>query len=428
MFATLRTQDDRGEVVCISSSALPPQSGQSVVHFACDACRSKKLKCSGQKFGCQRCRSRNLTCIYSNTAYAKRPRSKKLSARPSASRSLPTPPSSAVLSDTSCLANEQSDRPRGSAVSTEDESPFGYWPPSTRSPGSASVVMDEALPTTQSPWSALLDSEFPLPSLDEPGLASIDIDDENTLLTNSELQQAEGSPQKASLTTSESNQTLAAYPMERETVPLCANPTPGTGTAFISDPYFHSLTSNSCEARCRCLSRTLGLLEVLANHEKVSGIRMAHRTLYLLKQLISQYATLSQCQTCATSHRLMTFLILLMEKMTGMLEHVAAAWEAGAESHTPPYWTDLANFETSSGAPVLVGEYTVDTHEERSDLFGFLIFSQARRIFALCGSLGLRADQEHWKSHRDALQALLLRIRDLRETLSGSIDLQQPKA
>ncbi|KAF2219247.1 hypothetical protein BDZ85DRAFT_268971 [Elsinoe ampelina] len=428
MFTTLRTQDDMGEVVCISSSALPPQSGQSVVHFACDACRSKKLKCSGQKFGCQRCRSRNLTCIYSNTAYAKRPRSKKLSARPLASRPLPSPPSSVILSDTSRTVHKLHSISRGSAISTEHELSTRSWPLSINSPASASIGVHEALPAAQSPWSALPNSEFPLPSLDEPGFIFIDTEDNDSFLVDLESHHTKDMLQRYSMTPSEPDQTLAVHPTNKEIIPPFSNTETGSSAAFISDSYIHNFSGNSREPPCRCFSQTLGLLEVLANHDKVSNIRIANRTLYLLKQLISQHLTLSQCQTCASSHRLMTFLILLLEKMTGMLEHVASAWEEGAQSHITPCWTDLADLEESDGAPVLVGEYTVDTHQERSDLFGFLIFSQARRIFALCESLILRADQEHWRSHQDALQALLLRIRDLRETLSGSIDLQPPNA
>lgn len=46
-------------------------------HAACDECRKRKLKCSGQPTGCTRCVKQSLTCHYSKQAVMGRPRKKR---------------------------------------------------------------------------------------------------------------------------------------------------------------------------------------------------------------------------------------------------------------------------------------------------------------------------------------------------------------
>jgi hypothetical protein len=46
-------------------------------HAACDECRKRKLKCSGDPAGCERCTKHSLTCHYSKQAQMGRPRKKR---------------------------------------------------------------------------------------------------------------------------------------------------------------------------------------------------------------------------------------------------------------------------------------------------------------------------------------------------------------
>ncbi|KAF4549845.1 Hypothetical protein D9617_19g101500 [Elsinoe fawcettii] len=114
---------------------------------------------------------------------------------------------------------------------------------------------------------------------------------------------------------------------------------------------------------------------------------------------------------------------MLIEKMTGLLEQVAAAWEESNHTERFSSWTNVNSLYSSDGAPVLMGGYTIDNHQERSDLFGFLIFAQARRVAFLCDTVAHRAEEERWKSQQIALLPVALRVRELQDTLGGSIDL-----
>ncbi|KAF1817195.1 hypothetical protein P152DRAFT_387183 [Eremomyces bilateralis CBS 781.70] len=47
------------------------------VHLACDECRSRKLKCSGERPQCSRCRIETMHCVYSTQKRMGRPRKRK---------------------------------------------------------------------------------------------------------------------------------------------------------------------------------------------------------------------------------------------------------------------------------------------------------------------------------------------------------------
>ncbi|KAF7596077.1 hypothetical protein BBP40_003339 [Aspergillus hancockii] len=67
MFARFRIgAADKGPVYIESDGHPPGRCYQNPTYqrFACDTCREKKLKCTGQKDGCDRCQSKGLACSY----------------------------------------------------------------------------------------------------------------------------------------------------------------------------------------------------------------------------------------------------------------------------------------------------------------------------------------------------------------------------
>ncbi|KAL4799271.1 hypothetical protein BDV19DRAFT_385519 [Aspergillus venezuelensis] len=79
MFGTLRLDTERknAEFIAQADGKAFSQMGCSLPpHSACDKCRAKKLKCSGQKTGCSRCKASRIKCTYSliSDAVAKRRR------------------------------------------------------------------------------------------------------------------------------------------------------------------------------------------------------------------------------------------------------------------------------------------------------------------------------------------------------------------
>ncbi|KAH7414509.1 hypothetical protein DE146DRAFT_38158 [Phaeosphaeria sp. MPI-PUGE-AT-0046c] len=58
------------------------------LHTACDECRTRKLKCSGDKPNCTRCQKENLVCIFSVQKQMGRPRKRRRGSDPSGEETL----------------------------------------------------------------------------------------------------------------------------------------------------------------------------------------------------------------------------------------------------------------------------------------------------------------------------------------------------
>lgn len=170
---------------------------------------------------------------------------------------------------------------------------------------------------------------------------------------------------------------------------------------------------------CRCIGITLSHLEKVQGQSKVTSICTAEKSLHSLKRSISQCETLLQCQSCRSPFRVMTFLILLVEKMMGILEDISSIWESNSlasASDRNSAQTDMMG-RAHHWLPIQLGQYQIDTVQERCEVFGFLILLQVRNFRAFLDSLKSLAERESWESHQNALKPVSLRVRDLQEAL-----------
>lgn len=172
---------------------------------------------------------------------------------------------------------------------------------------------------------------------------------------------------------------------------------------------------------CRCMGVTLGHLEKVQGHTKLNSLCSAERSLNSLKKSISQCHALLQCSSCRNPSRVMTFLILLIEKMIGMLEDIASVWETGFMSSSSD--RDSSQLDLHGHAhrwlPIHIGQFQIDSVQERFEVFGFLILLQARHMNVFLEGLVSHAARENWESQQNALRPVGLRIRDLQETLGA---------
>lgn len=206
-----------------------------------------------------------------------------------------------------------------------------------------------------------------------------------------------------------------------------SNHTPGLSATINTyqareSPAPRTGTQSKNTTPCRCIGVTLTLLEKIQSHSKVTSFCMAEKSLHSLKRSISQCQAISNCHSCRNPSRVMTFSILLVEKIMSILEDIASVWESstlatGADQNT-------AQLEIyghgHSWVPVSLGQYKIDTVQERCEVFGLLIILQARHLGSLLETLGFHAKRERWESHQSALRPLALRIRELKEALSGT--------
>lgn len=122
----------------------------------------------------------------------------------------------------------------------------------------------------------------------------------------------------------------------------------------------------------------------------------------------------------------MAFSVLLVEKMTGMLEDMASMWEetttvasAAAAEGGAAQVVDAADGRACGWAPIHLGHYRIDTAQEWYEIFGFLVLLQVRRLSGFLDRLRRNAGREGLESHRSALGSVALRIQELQEALGG---------
>lgn len=174
---------------------------------------------------------------------------------------------------------------------------------------------------------------------------------------------------------------------------------------------------------CRCVGVTLSLLEKIQGHRKSTSLLLAEEALHSLKGSISQCQALASCRSCPSPSRVMAFSVLLVEKMTGMLEDMASMWEettvaAPAEGGAAQQ-LDADGRACSGWAPIHLGQYRIDTAQEWYEVFGFLVLLQVRRLSSFLDRLRRNAGREGLESHRSALGSVALRIQELQEALGG---------
>ncbi|KAF6844630.1 hypothetical protein CMUS01_00920 [Colletotrichum musicola] len=214
--------------------------------------------------------------------------------------------------------------------------------------------------------------------------------------------------------------------------PLVHNPEPKTSNADspiatdvrqprqlreLSSPRHAVRTKAS--SPCRCIGVTLTHLERIQGQSKVTSICIAEKSLHSLKRSIFQCETLLQCQSCRSPSRVMTFLILLVEKMVAILEDISSTWESSSlasASDRNSAQTDMMG-RAHHWLPIHLGQYQIDTVQERCEVFGYLILLQVRHFGAFLDSLRSQAERQSWESHQNALRPVSLRVRDLQEAL-----------
>ena len=162
-------------------------------HAACDECRKRKLKCSGDITGCVRCVKNNLVCVYSEQKQMGRPKKRQrtdddredmpAATRPQRSSGTFIDPSlSAADVDRSNFENicngpmAQTMRQSAASVSQRSNSNSFNTPPSDhpRTPPDADIYAASLYPTDYSMWPDFSNTEVPLPVLDGFGTKDFD--------------------------------------------------------------------------------------------------------------------------------------------------------------------------------------------------------------------------------------------------------------
>ena len=241
-------------------------------HNACDECRTRKLKCSGELTGCSRCKTDRAACIYSPRKQMGRPRKKRRDDSELEPQTYHTWP----------MDNNHS-QPLGSpglAADTNASMMYTHGSPPPQSYGMASPPMDynfgniglDYVPTTSPP-----PSSYPLsiPPLDP----SAPMDYSLSFTQSSHLPQS-FSPLPWQQTTYSS----PSYPLQ--------NP---AASSYLSSPPPTTTPTPNLSPLCACLPTLNQTLQTLPS--ATSDPSFPH-TLQPLRQATAVASSLLYCQTC----------------------------------------------------------------------------------------------------------------------------------
>jgi hypothetical protein len=180
---------------------------------------------------------------------------------------------------------------------------------------------------------------------------------------------------------------------------------------------------------CGCIDVILRALEQAQNHSKVNDLSIAEQSLYTVKCTLAQCGSTIQCRNCWYDSRAITFSILLLEKLMGILEDISRSWEDNlySASSTQEDSSIRDESQTHSQDIFLLDGYRIDTMQERCDIFGFLIVLQIKQLAAFTKVLSDKVRAPHGNKHQATLRPVMMRIEELHRALSETIGILHNK-
>ncbi|KAI0454851.1 hypothetical protein F5B21DRAFT_524215 [Xylaria acuta] len=345
--------------------AFDPETARPIVQQACNSCRVKKLRCSGEKSGCLRCRTLSQDCIYARNTTRGSARNRKnkesisktdgdarrssISTSSSLGPSVPTPSTEArsasphlesfafasnAPSSELQLAPTRLGTDQGNTASLDiDIMPFGardYVPMQSNS-----AMQMNGLETYQSsdtwllswqeatqenqqvpakvPWEGAAVS-LSLPSLGEWELGIQGYDD-------------------TPLTPTTENLTSEPIISDIQTTPLSFPPQSVTGQHGPDDSYWlHSQTHEPCQ----CLQRVVFLLEEIDSEAVDTNVKELGPWLSRHKEALRCSEALLMCPLCQAKPEHMTILAFLTDRLMAMCDDIVSAYLmnlAGSANH-----------------------------------------------------------------------------------------------
>ncbi|EEQ28918.1 uncharacterized protein MCYG_01737 [Microsporum canis CBS 113480] len=435
MFVTLRYGSDEGdEIRCVESTSKPPYEASPDPHFACNACRAKKLKCDGDKTGCQRCSSAGTECSYR----AEKPSVKKRKHHLLSSSSKPPAlPAAQSPRQSRPQPSPENERPAESTAFLQDAPSAGDIPSSSvRRPASAAV------PTTVTEHAdfgrELFDQYFTTLGQGDDMLS-------HTLQRHPVVALAEDAGMSLSTHEQPLEDDFTISTQGSPPFPGPLNPisrtisSPGTSSrgsgktshcASIDSSIGHNSSTNSCQ----CTRSALKILEVVSSHFKpAEGLYSVEQALYTLKRNIGQCQSIVQCSASGGDPGLKLLVIVLCEKMIAIFEGISAGWDRQLQAvarmkQTRPGGAAAAASAVNSAATqedtwvsqyrrVTIGGYQIDTIEERHTVFGMLIQLQLKRLSDTIAKLSKNAMTENLESHLAILMPMNQKVKNLKAAL-----------
>ncbi|KAI0435039.1 hypothetical protein F5Y09DRAFT_337132 [Xylaria sp. FL1042] len=386
--------------------AFDPETARPIVQQACNSCRVKKLRCSGEKTGCFRCQTLSQECVYAQNATrgSARARKNKESAskvdrgsrRPSTTPSLvssaPTPKSETRIASpcqepfTSApnapnpelqWAPIQSGSDLVNTISLESDmvtfEPHDYLQmqgmPSTQMTGIEPYhngdtwlwswpepTQEDHLETSKAPWErAVLPLSISTFGGWEPGVHNYD---------------------KTPVTPTAKHPITESIISEIQTSPLSIPSQTVTGQHGQDDYEWRHPQSRE---PCQCLQRVVFLLEELDSEALGTNVKELGPWLSRHKEALRCSEALLMCPLCQAKPEHMTILAFLTDRLIAMCDNVVSAYLLAIEGDINQR---IINHKDGAWL-VLVGNFEIDSPHEWSALVRTMLVMQLRGLDAL---------------------------------------------
>ncbi|KAI1171767.1 hypothetical protein F4777DRAFT_590971 [Nemania sp. FL0916] len=390
--------------------AFDPETARPIVQQACNSCRVKKLRCSGERTGCFRCQTLSQKCVYAQnttrgSARARKNRESILKAEIGARRSStaassssapsaptpPTEPSGSISPRTECPAsNSHVDNssvqaaPEGRGSDQEDKGPIevdmaSYDPQEYPSmPSISTVQMADIEAYCGHTWlfswpESHARVEFPTSTKTHWDGATIPF----TPLPMGGWELGTHGYDDTPATPTTRNPGFESLIPEIQKSPLSLTP-PATADQHgsVDDRYW--LPHQALEP-CQCLQRVVFLLEEIDSEGADMNVKELGSWLSRHKEALRCSEALLKCPLCQAKPENMTILAFLTDRLIAMCDEVVSAYVSAL----------TGNVNHNSMGPkdgawlVLVGSFEIDSPQEWSVLVSTMLDMQLRGLEAM---------------------------------------------
>ncbi|KAI0443232.1 hypothetical protein F4803DRAFT_330926 [Xylaria telfairii] len=384
--------------------AFDPETARPIVQQACNSCRVKKLRCSGEKSGCFRCQTLSQDCVYAQNTTRGSARARKnkesiskidiairpspFSAGSSSGPSVPTP----STEPTSASPRQEPFVPISSALNPElqittgsgtdqsdivsvdvDIMPFGarnYGPMQ-----SISTLQMTGLETYHGsdtwllPWQEhIQENHLILAEVPWEG-ATVPVSPPSLGGWELGIQGYDETPLTPATGNLASGPIITDIPM----TPFSFPPQTITGQHGSESNYWpHSQTRESCQ----CLQRVVFLLEEIESEAMDATVKELGPWLSRHKEALRCSEALLMCPLCQAKLEHMTILAFLIDKLIAMCDDVVSAYLmtlTGSANHNM----------TGPKDGVWVGGFEIDSPDEWSAVVNTMLVMQVRGLETL---------------------------------------------
>ncbi|GFN19704.1 Zn(II)2Cys6 transcription factor domain-containing protein [Aspergillus tubingensis] len=413
MFGTLSQNHSTQASYIVQVTDPPFQTDRNArtPHLACMACRTKKLKCSGEKTGCQRCQMKNLSCVFpdqSASRSARKQRSKRSQSAVSDTSHHPTNSSASGRQGSPEPRNQEVQGPSHIHVGEEEMDGDVFLDlPDFYDTGLSSTPDAEDISRLEAPLG--LNTGLPTGSL------STSLEDALSHGSLLDISQDRHKPNYPGLP--------ACIDLDTDILPVFSNP--GVERA-----------STSPSNQCHCPSQALALYErtqILYNRldatpRSTINSHDTRDTLHRSKEIIYQCENLTECALCRTQSHIAMILLSVSHQLIICLKRQCATTNHHRLTDWHPNdaypgqgtgFTHRSSLESATQRPPMTFHHSLESEdlEDEIQVLKTLLTLRMQATAKLLAKLQNIIDVGGWREHRE----LLDRVSALHQAAAVSI-------